>query len=101
MAFRTSPQLGPALDAVIKPDEVWFDIPGKGAIASPQLGTKEPGSDGHDYIFVVAGGNIAVNTQIAIDADSFEATTGGTSGYYTQGTAIVDGDYFWARKGAL
>lgn len=100
MAFRINPQLGPALDAVIKAGEVWYDIPGKGAIVSPQLGTKEWGSDGRDYILVVAGGNIAAETQVAIDAD-FEATTGGASGYFTQGDAVKEGDFFYARKGAL
>lgn len=100
MAFRSNPQLGPDIEAVIKAGEVWYDIPGKGEIISPQLGTKAWGSDGRDYILVVAGGTIAASTQVAIDAD-FEATTGGSSGYFTQGTAVEEGDFFYARKGAL
>src|SRR3546814_5121401 len=98
MAFRTTPQLGPALDAVIPAGDVWYDLPGKGTIGSPQLGTKEIGSDGREYIGVQAGGNIAATTQIAISA-AFEATTGGSNGYFTQGTAVAGRDVFWARLG--
>lgn len=100
MAFRTTPQLGPALDAVIPAGDAWYDIPGKGTIASPQYGTKETGSDGRDYIWVKAGGAIAATTQIALDA-SFNATTGGSTGYFTQATAVATGDSFWARKGVV
>lgn len=100
MAFRTTPQLGPGLTTVIKAGEAWYDVPGKGTIASPQYGTKETGSDGRDYIWVKAGGTIAANAQVALDAD-FVATTGGTSGYYNQDTAVAIGDSFWARKSAL
>lgn len=100
MAFRTTPQLGPALDAVIDPGEVWYDIPGKGTIVSPQLGNKEFGSDGRVYMLVVAGGGIAATTEIALSAD-FEATTGGATGFFTQGDAVTEGQYFWARQGAV
>ena len=100
MAFRTTPQLGPGLETVIPAGDVWYDIPGKGTIGSPQLGTKEFGSDGREYIWVQAGGAIAATTQIALSA-AFEATTGGTTGYFTQGTAIADGDFFWARQGTI
>src|SRR3546814_10660938 len=100
MAFRTTPQLGPALDAVIPAGDVWYDIPGKGTIGSPQLGTKEFGSDGREYIWVQAGGNIAATTQIALSA-AFEAITGGSTGYFTQGTAVDDGDLFWACQGTI
>src|SRR3546814_13813878 len=100
MAFRTTPQRGPALDAVIPAVDVWYDIPGKGTIGSPQLGTKEFGSDGREYIWVQAGGNIAATTQIALSA-AFEATTGGRTGYFTHGTAVADGDFFWARPGPI
>lgn len=100
MAFRITPSLGPGLETVIKDGEVWFDIPGKGTLISPRLGSKVIGSDGRDYLLVQAGGSINASTQIAVSAD-FEATTGGSSGYYTQGTAVVDGDFFWARKSAL
>lgn len=100
MPFRTTPQLGPGLETVIKPGGFWYDIPGKGTLASPQLGTKEFGSDGRDYIWVKAGGAIAAATQVAIDA-AFSATTGGSSGFFTQGTAIASGDFFWARKGVV
>lgn len=100
MAFRTTPQLGPELEDVIPAGEVWFDIPGAGTLISPRLGNKEFGSDGLEYILVQAGGAIAAGTQIAIDAN-FQATTGGTSGYGTQGDAVADGDYFWARQVAI
>lgn len=100
MVFRTTPQLGPGLEEVIPAGDAWYDIPGKGTIASPQYGTKETGSDGREYIWVVAGGNIAATTQVALSAD-FEATTGGSTGYFTQATAVVEGDSFWARKGVV
>lgn len=100
MPFRTTPQLGPGLETVIKAGAAWYDIPGKGTIASPQYGTKETGSDGREYIWVKAGGAIAATTQIALDA-SFNATTGGATGYFTQATAIATGDSFWARKGVV
>lgn len=100
MAFRTTPQLGPGLETVIPEGDVWYDIPGKGTIGSPQLGNKEFGSDGREYIWVQAGGAIAATTQVAISA-SFVATTGGSTGYFTQGDAIADGDFFWARKGVV
>src|SRR3546814_15147730 len=89
MAFRTTPQLGPALDAVIPAGDVWYDIPGKGTIGSPQLGTKEFGSDGREYIWVQAGGNMPATTQFALSA-AFESTTGGSTGYSTQGIAVPD-----------
>lgn len=100
MAFRTTPNLGPALDTVIKAGGFWYDIPGKGTLASPQYGNKEFGSDGRQYIWVKAGGAIAASTQVAIDA-SFNATTGGSSGYFTQTTPVVTGDSFWARMGVV
>lgn len=100
MAFETAPQLGPNLTAIIKDGQAWYDIPGKGKIASPQYLTKTTGSDGKNYIWVKAGGAIAANTQVAI-SDAGVATSGGTSGYFTQGTAIVSGDSFWARSTAF
>lgn len=105
MAFRTDPQLGPAIGSVIKSGGAWFGLPpmsGANAtipVVSPKLGDKAHGSDGRDYIFVKAGGVINATTQVAIDGTSFEATTGGTSGYFTQADAVAAGDTFWARKG--
>lgn len=100
MAYTIDPYILPDLSLVIKPGGVWYDVQGRGDIVSPQLGTKVTGPDAREYILVVAGGSIAANAQVGIDTD-FEATTGGTSGYYTQDTAVVEGDYFWARKSAL
>lgn len=100
MAFRTTPQLGPQLEDIIPAGEVWFDIPGKGTIFSPQLGVKEFGSDGRVYIAVVAGAALSAEAQLSIDDETWEATTG-SDGYYVQGKNVPKGAFFWARKGSL
>lgn len=100
MVFRTTPQLGPQLEVIIPAGEVWFDVPGKGAIFSPQLGVKEFGSDGRVYIPVVAGADLNANAQLTIDGATWEATTG-SDGYYVQGKNVPKGAFFWARKGSL
>jgi len=103
MAFCASPQLGPALSAVLDPSTygVWMENTGK--IGSPKPLAKVVGSDGIEYIFVKAGGSINASTQIAIDSAGV-ATTGGSSGFYTQASpsgGVVSGQFFWAKKAAV
>jgi len=103
MAFCASPQLGPALTSVMDPATygVWMENTGK--IGSPKPLAKCTGSDGIDYLFVKAGGTIAASTQIAVDSSGV-ATTGGSSGFYTQASpsaGVVIGQFFWAKKAAV
>jgi hypothetical protein len=107
MAFRTTPQLGPELEAVIPKGEVWFDIPGQGELISPRLGTVELGSDGNHYMLVRASADIAAaaapGTEVTITEPAFAAAAG-AGGYYAPDSSIApDGistdDYFWARQG--
>lgn len=103
MVFRNTPQLGPQLD------EVFTGLPGYEAPGitdpSPQLLTRETGSDGHDYIWVQASANISSatgnGTQVTIDESEGEAASGSGGWYAPPGVAITSGQYFWARKGAI
>lgn len=97
MVFRSNPQLGPQLDDVFT-GEPWYE-PANITSPSPQLGTRETGSDAHDYVWVKASADIAAATQVVVDEPGFTAA-GGSGGWYTVG-AITSGQYFWARKGAL
>lgn len=113
--FRTTPQLGPQLDDVFNGLPYW-DLTGvQGAtdlvaplsgITEPsyKLGNVETGDDGAQYMWVKANGVIASNAagiQLAIALPGYLATTGGTSGWWTQpNTALVAGQYFHARLGS-
>lgn len=110
MAFRTTPQLGPQLDDVYTGLPYWdlglgIGSPGAGAAPSPKLGTRETGSDGHDYIWVQASAEIASasgnGTQVIVDEPAFTAAAGSGGWYAPPGVTIADEQYFWARKGAL
>lgn len=110
MAYRTTPQLGPQLDDVFTGVPYWdmglgIGTPANGGGPSPALGTRETGSDGHDYIWVQASDNIAAasgnGTQVTVDEPAFTAEAGSGGWYAPPGVAIVDEQYFWARKGAL
>lgn len=105
MVFRTTPQLGPGLETVINENDVWYDIPGKGSVMSPQLGTRESGSDGHVYILVQASAEIAATpttgTQVIITEPAFTAATGAGGFYSPINTLVPVNAYFWARQGAL
>lgn len=101
--FRMTPQLGPQLDTVSTGVPGW-EAPGI-TTPSPQLGTKEVGNDGHDYIWVQASAAISAaagnGTQIVVDEPAMTAAAG-SGGWYTQtNVAIAINQYFWARKGAL
>ena len=99
--FRTSPQLGPNLHQKVVQGQVWFDNPN---MVSPVVGTKEPGDDGHDYVFVRAASAIAAaaapGTQVSITEPAFTAASG-AGGFYAPITGVASGAYFWARKGTL
>lgn len=102
MAFRTTPQLGPQLDDVFT-GIPFYDPPN---ITSPsyQLGNRETGSDGHDYVWVQASANIAAaaapGTQVTIDEPAMTAAAG-SGGFYAPVEGVTSGQYFHARKGAL
>lgn len=67
---------------------------------TPALGTKVIGNDGHEYVFVRASAAIAADTAIVITEPAMTAA-GGAGDYKTQGSAVADQAYFWARKTAL
>lgn len=103
MAFRTTPQLGPQLDQVYS-GIPFYDGPG---ITSPsyQLGVVEKGSDGHDYVWVMASATITAasgnGTQVALTLPDGTAEAGSGGWYAPPDVALGEGDYFHARKGAL
>lgn len=102
MAFRTTPQLGPQLDEVIPLTGVWFEP--EGNVISPQLGTRESGSDGHVYILVQASAAIAAaaapGTEVVITEPAFTAATG-DGGFFAPIAGVADDAFFWARQEAL
>lgn len=109
MAFRITPSLGPGIETVIPAGQVWFDIPGLGALISPRLGSKAVGSDGHDYVLVQASAAVAAaaapGTQVTITEPAFTAASG-AGGFYAPNSTLApsgvpSGGFFWARKGAL
>ena len=111
--FRTTPDLGPQLNAVFTGLPYWdlngvqnaSGVPISG-ITSPsyKLGNVEIGSDGARYMFVKANGTIASNVsgvQLAITFPGYLATSGGTSGWWSPAsTPIVAGQFFHARLGS-
>lgn len=109
MAFRTTPELGPQIDEVFTGVPYWDSQLGLSTAAadadpSYRLGTKEVGSDGHDYVFVKASADIAATpatgTQVTVTEPGFTVATG-AGGYYTPpGVAITTGQFLHVRKGA-
>lgn len=99
--FRTSNQLGPNLHQTVTQGQVWFDNPN---LVSPVVGTREPGDDGHDYIFVRASATIAAaaapGTAVTITEPAFTAAAG-AGGFTAPPAGVASGAYFWARKTAL
>lgn len=96
MAFNVNPSLGEDLDYVgAKP---YYD--GNFSVISPPLGTKANGNDGHLRVLVQASANIAANTAIIITEPAFTAASG-AGAFSTSGTAVLNGQYFWARANAL
>lgn len=108
--FRTTPNLGPALDTVYTAMPTWdsqLGIASGGvstAEASYRLGNKELGSDGGEYFWVKASADIAATattgTQVTITFPAYTVATG-AGGFYTPvNTAITTGQYFHVRRGA-
>lgn len=100
MAFRGNPSLGPGLEAVFSNvDGFWFDpAPNR---PSPRLGDWSVGTDGHQYIWVQAGGsNIAASTAVSINESTWVATAG-AGGFLTPPSAVTANYYFWARRSTL
>lgn len=105
--FRATPQLGPALLSVDA--EYWFLPPQTNTNdkvdVSYRLGNVEKGTDGHDYVMVVASADIAATattgTQVTITEPAFTAATGSGGWFTPPGVAITLGQYFQARRQAL
>lgn len=96
MAFNTTPSLGTDLDYVgAKP---YYD--GNFPVPSPKLGSVVKGDDGHDRVWVQASANIAANTAVIVTEPAFTAA-GGAGAFSTSGTAVLNGQYFWARSNTL
>lgn len=107
--FRTSPQLGPQLDQVFTGVPYWdtglgLGTPADGQGPSPELGTKEVGNDGHDYVWVKASADISAasspGTQVSITEPAMTAAAG-SGGYYAPVAGVTNAQFFWARKGIL
>ena len=103
--FRTTPNLGPALDTVYTAMPFWDAQLGvANAEASYRLGNVEMGSDGGEYFWVKASADIAATattgTQVTLTFPDYTVATG-AGGFYTPvNTAILDGQYFHVRRGA-
>lgn len=102
MVFRASPQLGPGIEDV-------YDAPAtfdgqQMTEVSPQLGTVERGSDGGEYFWVVASGDIAgtatTGTQVTMTFATHSVATGSGGFYTAPDTAVTEGQFLWVRRGA-
>lgn len=97
MAYHITPSLGVDLD-YNSTSAPYADADSGGV--TPPLGTKVVGSDGHEYVFVQASAAITADTAIVITEPAYTAAAG-AGAYETQGAAVADTAYFWARKTAL
>jgi len=108
--FRTTPNLGPALDTVYPAMPFWDSQLGvsSGGVANTEasyrLGNKEIGSDGGEYFWVKASADIVATantgTQVTITFPAYTVAIG-AGGYYTPvNTAILTGQFFHVRRGA-
>ena len=108
--FRTTPNLGPALNTVYPAMPFWDSHLGvssggvANAEASYRLGNKELGSDGGQYYWVKASADIAATattgTQVTLTFPAYTVAPG-AGGFYTPvNTAITTGQYFHVRRGA-
>lgn len=100
--FRASPDLGPGLTAVYD-DPTFYDVQST-TIPSYQLGTQVTGSDGGEYFFVFASGDIAATADTGTEVTmtfSNHSVAAGAGGFFTPpGQAITAGQFFHVRKGA-
>lgn len=98
MVFRSTPQLGPELEA--KAQKFHWD--GENVDVSYRLGNTEKGTDGHDYTLVQAASTLAAGADFGINETTWQTTTGTTHEVPPGLTGgVVAGDYFHARKIAL
>ena len=101
MVFRVNHNLGPNLEQVVDPANVWYDQDG---IASPVVGDISEGSDGHKYVWVRASAAIASatpGTEVTITEPAMTAATGAGGFRAPAGQAVASGSYFWAKQVAL
>ncbi|MGU3399151.1 hypothetical protein ACLBWS_05320 [Brucellaceae bacterium D45D] len=96
MSYRITPTLGP--DVEQHEEKYYWDLNSNGQ-PSYALGTKVVGSDGHDYIHVRAGADLAKDAAVQIDEATFVATAG--SGGFTAPVAVKSGEAFHAKRTAL
>ena len=108
--FRTTPNLGPALDTVYTAMPFWdaqLGVASGGvanAEASYRLGNSEIGSDGGEYFWVKASADIAATattgTQVTLTFPAYTVATG-AGGFFTEpDKAVAIGDYISVRRGA-
>lgn len=98
MVFRSTPQLGPELEA--KAQKFHWD--GPNVDVSYRLGNTEVGSDGHDYTLVQAAGTLAAGATFGINETTWQTAAGSSHAVPAAITGgVVVGDYFHARKVAL
>lgn len=111
--FRTTPQLGPALDA--HDTQFYWDMRATTyvnaagtdndgvSVASYKPGNRESGSDGHVYILVKAHADIA-NGEFGIDEETWMTKDGDGFGLPKDIEAsggVKKDEFFHARKSAL
>ena len=108
--FRTTPNLGPALNTVYPAMPFWDSQLGVSsggvstAEASYRLGNVEMGSDGGEYIWVKASAIIAATaatgTQVTITYPAYTVATG-VGGFFTEpDKTVAAGDFIHVRRGA-
>jgi len=96
MSYRITPTLGPDIEQ--HATKYYWDLNSTGT-PSYALGTKVVGSDGHDYIHVKAGADLAADAEVQINETTFVATAG--AGGFTVPVAVKSGEAFHAKRTAL
>lgn len=111
--YRSTPQLGPAL--VDHEASFWFSPPSTFSATisgtpysdavdvSYALGNPEKGTDGHVYVLVKAGAALDAGDGVAIDEDTWIATSDESSPVFEvpadiEGGSVANGEYFHARR---
>lgn len=101
MVFRTTHQLGPGLED--HSDKFYWD--GAGIDVSYRLGNKETGSDGHEYVMVQAGADLAASARLAVNETTWVATASAGGAFEVpagiEGGEVANGEYFHARRFAI
>lgn len=100
--FRTTPILGP--DVWQTEAQFYWDMIGNPTNAatlggpSPQLGTIVNGSDGAEYIFCQAAGDLDADEGVSINQSTWVATADASSPVFEAPVAVLEDAYFWARR---